>query len=136
ITLDPLCRPMARGLPTRGTARSANALRSTSGWFLPNGFSLRVPQSKVTRTMRLNAGKFILITACSAWVLTISIGIGVLWVYENASGQAAAPPAQWPVDSGIHLANDRATLIMLIHPHCPCSRASIGELARLMAQAQ
>ena len=25
---------------------------------------------------------------------------------------------------------------MLTHPHCPCSRASIGELARLMAQAQ
>lgn len=86
--------------------------------------------------MRLNAGKFILITACSAWVLTISIGLGLLWGYENASGQAAAPPAQWPVDSGIRLANDRATLIVLIHPHCPCSRASIGELARLMAQAQ
>jgi len=25
---------------------------------------------------------------------------------------------------------------MLAHPHCPCTRASIGELARLMAQAQ
>jgi hypothetical protein len=25
---------------------------------------------------------------------------------------------------------------MLAHPHCPCTRASLGELARLMAQAQ
>jgi hypothetical protein len=24
---------------------------------------------------------------------------------------------------------------MFVHPHCPCSRASIHELARLMAQA-
>jgi len=92
--------------------------------------------SKVKRRMRLNAGKFILITVCSAWVLTISIGLALLLGYENAAGQAATPPAQWPIDSGIHLADDRATLIMLIHPHCPCSRASIGELARLMAQAQ
>jgi hypothetical protein len=26
-------------------------------------------------------------------------------------------------------------LVMAIHPHCPCSRASIGELAILMAQS-
>jgi hypothetical protein len=25
---------------------------------------------------------------------------------------------------------------MLVHPHCPCSRASIGELALIMAQSQ
>ena len=66
----------------------------------------------------------------------IAVGLTLLWRYENASGPAAAPPSQWPLASGIHLATDRATLIMLAHPHCPCTRASIGELARLMAQAQ
>ena len=30
----------------------------------------------------------------------------------------------------------RATLGMSAHPHCPCTRASLGELARLMTQAQ
>lgn len=86
--------------------------------------------------MRFNTGRFVLITSCATWVLMICVGITVLWGYENAPGQAAAPPARWPLDSGIHLATDRATLIMVAHPHCPCSRASIGELARLMAQAQ
>ena len=66
----------------------------------------------------------------------IAVGLTLLWRYENASGPDAAPPSQWPLASGIHLATDRATLIMLAHPHCPCTRASIGELARLMAQAQ
>jgi hypothetical protein len=28
------------------------------------------------------------------------------------------------------------TLVMFLHPHCPCSRASIGELAVLMAHCQ
>lgn len=66
----------------------------------------------------------------------IAAGLTLLWGYENTSGAAAAPPAQWPLDSGIHLATDRATLVVLVHPHCPCTRASIGELARLMTQAQ
>src|SRR5882724_7622964 len=86
--------------------------------------------------MRFNTRKSILITACAAWILMIAVGLTLLWRYENASGPAAAPPSQWPLASGIHLATDRATLIMLTHPHCPCTRASIGELARLMAQAQ
>jgi hypothetical protein len=66
----------------------------------------------------------------------IGVGLGLLWAYDNAPGQAAAPPSLWPADSRIHLSTDRATLIMLTHPRCPCTRASIGELDRLMAQAQ
>ena len=86
--------------------------------------------------MRLNKGQFILIAACAVWVLMIGVGLGLLWAYENTPGPVVAPPSQWPADSRIQLASDRATLIMLAHPHCPCTRASIGELARLMTQAQ
>jgi hypothetical protein len=88
------------------------------------------------RSMRFNKGRFILITACTAWMLMIGVGLGLLWNYENAPGPPTAPPSRWPAASRIPLATDRATLIMLTHPHCPCTRASIGELARLMAQAQ
>jgi hypothetical protein len=66
----------------------------------------------------------------------VGVGLALLWSYENTPGLTTVTPSQWPLDSGIHLATDRATLIMLAHPHCPCTRASIGELARLMAQAQ
>lgn len=86
--------------------------------------------------MRLNKGQYILMAVCAAWVLIIGVGLGLLWDYENAPGPIAAPPSHWPPESHIHLATDRATLIMLAHPHCPCSRASVGELARLMAQTQ
>jgi hypothetical protein len=86
--------------------------------------------------MRLNKKQFILIAACAVWVMMIGVGLGVLWAYENAPGPVAVPPSQWPADSRIQPAMDRATLIMLAHPHCPCTRASIGELSRLMTQAQ
>jgi hypothetical protein len=66
----------------------------------------------------------------------IGTGIGVIWNYESTPGAATAAPAAWPTASSIEPAADRPTLVMLAHPHCPCTRASIGELARLMTQAQ
>jgi hypothetical protein len=79
--------------------------------------------------------RVMLISACAAWVLMIGVGLGFLWDYENAPGASAATPVRWPAGSRIRPAADRATLVMLAHPHCPCTRASIGELDRLMAQA-
>lgn len=86
--------------------------------------------------MRFNRGRFILITACAAWALITGTGLGVLWNYANDPGPTAVPPRHWPSASRIQPASDRATLVMLSHPQCPCTRASIGELARLMAQTQ
>jgi hypothetical protein len=86
--------------------------------------------------MALNKKRFVLTSACFLWTLAVGLGLSVLWRYENAPGQAANPPARWPTDSCIHHASDHATLIMLAHPHCPCTRASIEELAKVMTQAQ
>lgn len=86
--------------------------------------------------MSFNKRRYMLFAACAAWVLMIGAGLGLLWGYENAPGAVAATPARWPAESRIRPAADRATLVMLAHPHCPCTRASVGELDRLMAQAQ
>jgi hypothetical protein len=59
-----------------------------------------------------------------------------MWGYENAAGAAGQAPAHWPANSRLEHAADRTTLVMLAHPHCPCTRASIGELALLMAKSQ
>jgi hypothetical protein len=70
------------------------------------------------------------------WLLAVSFGILILWNYENTPGTSANPPALWPTDSQIQRATAHATLVMLVHPHCPCTRATIGELAELMAHCQ
>jgi hypothetical protein len=56
--------------------------------------------------------------------------------YEISPGVAAAAPERWPADTRLRRDDARPTLVMLAHPHCPCTRASIGELARLMTQAR
>jgi hypothetical protein len=78
------------------------------------------------------------IAAVSAtlWLVAIGVGLAMLWNYQNSSGAAGASPPQWPTNSRVEMATGRATLVMVAHPHCPCTRASIGELALLMARCQ
>jgi len=83
----------------------------------------------------IKARVFLLLGTIS-WLVIISAGLWILWGYENTPGKAAEPPQQWPAASRIQPARDHATLIMLAHPHCPCTRATIGELASIMAHSQ
>lgn len=86
--------------------------------------------------MKFKKNRTILVVTCALWLLMIGTGTGLLWSYNGTPGVAAAAPGRWPADSRLRHDTDRATLVMLAHPHCPCTRASLGELARLMAQAR
>ncbi|HEV8322199.1 MAG TPA: RedB protein [Myxococcota bacterium] len=69
----------------------------------------------------------------AAWLAVVAGGMHRLWRYSSDPGPGAAAPAEWPAASRIGRAPGRATLVMFAHPHCPCSRASVGELGWLMA---
>ena len=72
---------------------------------------------------------------CGAvWLGTTVAGLGILWASENTPGVRMAVPAQWPVASRISPAPGIATLVLFAHPRCPCTRAGVGELEKLMAQ--
>jgi hypothetical protein len=86
--------------------------------------------------MKFKKNKLFLITTSAAWLLMIITGLGLLWKHESTPGMAASAPTEWPADSRLQHAGDRSTLVMLAHPHCPCTRASLSELARVMTQAQ
>jgi hypothetical protein len=78
------------------------------------------------------------------WVLAV---LGVVWCgavlggmtalarYTNTAGPLAEPPARLPADSALRAAPGRFLLVMLAHPLCPCTRASLTELEAVMAQA-
>ena len=69
------------------------------------------------------------------WLIAICTGMGMLIDYETKPGQASTAPDRWPETSRIP-APQRHQLVMFAHPRCPCTRASIGELASIMARAQ
>ncbi len=68
------------------------------------------------------------------WIAAVAVGVSRLWAYEGAAGVPAQPPSAWPADTAIFHDPHLPELVLLVHPQCPCSRATIGELARLMAQ--
>lgn len=78
----------------------------------------------------------IMIAGGLVWMFVVVVGLRVLLAYENTPGVAASPSVQWPANSRIERASSRATLVMLAHPRCPCTRATIGELNTLMARCQ
>lgn len=68
------------------------------------------------------------------WMAAVGVGGTLLWKYAATAGVAATPPERWPAQSMITREPGTATLVMLAHPRCPCTRASIAELAVLMAR--
>ncbi|HSI11191.1 MAG TPA: hypothetical protein VK961_04070 [Chthoniobacter sp.] len=69
------------------------------------------------------------------WLLTIAGGLIGLARYEQDAGSIGKTPAQWPAPPGIALDPSRPTLLMFAHPKCPCTRASMEELNRLLARS-
>ncbi len=71
-----------------------------------------------------------------AWAVAIAFGIRFLLNYETRPGHVGTVPGSWPAHSTVQLATDRLTLVMIAHPECPCTRASVAELAEVMARTQ
>lgn len=68
------------------------------------------------------------------WGAVILGGLGLLLGYSLTPGQAAASPSRWPTGVSLVRSNDKAQLVMVAHPYCPCTRASIAELSWIMTK--
>ena len=69
------------------------------------------------------------------WLIAVAVGIAHLEHYGSAPGQAAAPRASWPVDTGL-ARGSRPTLVCFVHPRCPCTRSTLAELARALGTSR
>jgi hypothetical protein len=68
------------------------------------------------------------------WLVVVGGGMVVLRNYENTAGVAGDPPPNWPVQSRIPRTAGLPTIVVMGHPKCPCTRATIGELAVVMTR--
>jgi hypothetical protein len=80
--------------------------------------------------------RVVIAAAVALWVSALAFGINVLWEYSTTPGHPGVPPVDWPAHSPIERGKRRATLVMFAHPQCQCTRATIGELAIIMAHAR
>jgi len=71
--------------------------------------------------------------ALALWGATVAPGFALLASYATTAGARGATPSRWPADSALPLAADAPTLVLFLHPRCPCSRATLTELEGILA---
>jgi hypothetical protein len=83
--------------------------------------------------MVLHKNIFVTAFLGAVWIAAVAFGGRVLFKYETTAGRVGVVSATWPSGSVVSPQTDKPTLVMVVHPHCPCTRASVGELAQVMA---
>ena len=67
----------------------------------------------------------------------VSSGTAALWRYSMTPGESAAlRPRSGRRARRSHWPKDAHTLVMLVHPRCSCTRASMAELAKIMTRLE
>lgn len=77
-----------------------------------------------------------LIVVATLWLLAAAAGTWGLLKYESTPTPTGSTPSRWPTDSHIARETGQFTLVMFVHPHCPCSQASMEELNRLLTHCR
>lgn len=70
----------------------------------------------------------------ATWGACAASGLAVMLDYELTPAPTAAVARQWPGATQLFCDPVRPTLILFLHPHCPCSRATLRELDQLTAE--
>lgn len=89
-------------------------------------------KSAVDRFRDRRARRAAILAAC--WLAIILTGLAAVARYESRPGEAGLAPEHWPNNVGLLAGSERARLVMFTHPHCPCARASLAELERLLCR--
>ena len=70
------------------------------------------------------------------WGALTLCGFASLAMYSQTPGESAFPPDRETVGLPFAAPQDKYLLLMGVHPKCPCTRASLGELARIVRFAE
>jgi hypothetical protein len=69
-----------------------------------------------------------------AWILFVGFGFWTLTARSFVPGVSGNPKLAWPETSGLRRNVGGFTLIVALHPECPCSQATLEELDSIVAQ--
>jgi hypothetical protein len=71
--------------------------------------------------------------AIAVWLAAVAVAYWSIEHYEFATTDSSAAEFadHWPNDSKLPRQANHSTLVLFLHPKCPCSRASLSEIERL-----
>ncbi len=77
-------------------------------------------------------GATALVLGCVAWLSFIAGANMLLIMYERSPGPATESSTNWPAETTLKRDSEQFTLVMFAHPKCPCTNATVTELAALV----
>jgi hypothetical protein len=113
------------------SALPQHALRLTA---LGRNFSMRLGRA-IAASRSSRAGRLALL-AGFVWLALCAAGMMALWRYEHTPGGITTVQPRWPDGVNLALNVNGPTLILFVHPRCPCTRASLSELERVLSSCQ
>lgn len=72
----------------------------------------------------------------AVWLVAVAGGLSVVWAYDNTPGVSGNSPHEWPTGVRFARAADRPTLVLLAHPQCSCTQATLAELGEILARTK
>lgn len=82
---------------------------------------------------QLSTGTLLLM---GSWFATAAAGFLFLGAYHARPGLAGHVAGSWPGAGGVVSRGPGMNLVMFVHPRCPCTPASLSELAELVADSR
>ncbi len=79
-------------------------------------------------------GRLAVLLVGTVWLCALGVGEWRLLHYEMTAGSPAAPLPDWPAESELPRVPGVFNLLLFAHPRCPCTRATIAELAVVKAR--
>jgi hypothetical protein len=68
-----------------------------------------------------------------AWIAGIAF-VFQAWIdYEHNPGRIGVTRSEWPADSKLQPSDRNGTLVVFLHPYCPCSQKGLVKLERILA---
>ena len=69
---------------------------------------------------------------CSLWLAAVVLLFGQMMVYESQPAPLAVSAQSWPSQTAAQRISGKYSLVVFIHPHCPCSRATLDTISRII----
>jgi hypothetical protein len=76
----------------------------------------------------------VLLVTAFAWGLLAVLGLARLGAHQARPGDPGHPVRHWPAESRVSRDATRPSLVLWLHPRCPCSWATLAELRRIVAR--
>jgi len=86
--------------------------------------------------MKKVSTQLVYIAGSLVWLALVVYGFQALLAYGAKPGPQVSPQCTWPTQSSMHLNVDSYTLVMFLHPQCPCSNATVSELSLLLTHCR